>query len=117
MTAPGPSLSILNVGYHSTNYWVLSVGRRRLIVDLGWPDSFGSLSANLKRLDVPVKELAYGLATHYHPDHAGLAEELKGHGMKLIVMESQASPPPADVAGDFIPIGPANNVRLAFADS
>ena len=29
-------LSILNAGYRSTNYWVVSRGRARLLVDLGW---------------------------------------------------------------------------------
>lgn len=30
-------VTIVNVGYRSTNYWVVSAGRSRLLVDLGWP--------------------------------------------------------------------------------
>ena len=33
--------------------------------------------ANLRRMDVSLREIRYVLATHYHIDHAGLAEELK----------------------------------------
>lgn len=46
--------SIVNVGYRSTNFWVVSVGRSRLLVDLGWPGMFGTLVANLGRMDIPT---------------------------------------------------------------
>ena len=71
------SITIVNVGYRSTNYWVISAGASRLLVDLGWPGSMGRMQANLKRMDVPITEIQYGLATHYHIDHAGVAQELK----------------------------------------
>ena len=74
-------LSILNAGYPSTNVWVLSHGRTRLLVDLGWPRRLGALLAALRRLDVPVAEIGHGFATHYHIDHAGCAEELKARGI------------------------------------
>src|ERR671933_2865804 len=65
-------VTIVNVGYRSTNYWVVSAGRSRLLVDLGWPGTMGSMKARLAQMDVPLDELRYGLATHYHMDHAGL---------------------------------------------
>jgi glyoxylase-like metal-dependent hydrolase (beta-lactamase superfamily II) len=48
------SIHIVNAGYRSTNYWLLSAGRRRLLVDLGWPGMAGVLVANLDRLGVPI---------------------------------------------------------------
>ncbi|MFN2221982.1 MAG: hypothetical protein ACK2UH_05490 [Candidatus Promineifilaceae bacterium] len=36
-------VTIVNVGYRSTNYWVVSAGRSRLLVDLGWPGSMGRM--------------------------------------------------------------------------
>jgi endoribonuclease LACTB2 len=83
------SVTIVNVGYRSTNYWVISAGRSRLLVDLGWPGTLGKLQANLRRVDVPPSEIRYGFATHYHPDHAGLAQELKNSGMRLLITEEQ----------------------------
>jgi len=56
-------LTILNVGYRSTNYWLVSAGSSRLLVDIGWPGTMGMMRANLKRMDVPVKEIRYVLAT------------------------------------------------------
>ena len=83
-------ITVVNVGYRSTNYWVISAGNNRLLVDLGWPGGMGELQANLRRMDVPMAELRYGLATHYHIDHAGLGEELKRAGVPLLVIDVQA---------------------------
>lgn len=81
--------TIVNVGYRSTNFYVVSAGRSRLLVDLGWPGTFDTLRANLARKDVPLSEIRYGLATHYHMDHAGLAQELKLAGVPLLVVSGQ----------------------------
>jgi ribonuclease/clavin/mitogillin len=36
--------TIVNVGYRSTNYWVVSAGTSRLPVDLGWPGTIGDFA-------------------------------------------------------------------------
>jgi ribonuclease/clavin/mitogillin len=79
----------VNVGYRSTNYWVIGTGRSRLLFDLGWPGTMGALLANLRRQSVPLAEIRFGLASHYHIDHAGLAQELRNAGMRLLLMETQ----------------------------
>ncbi len=84
-------VTIVNVGYRSTNYWVISAGTSRLLVDLGWPGTLGTLRANLGRMGVPLREIRYALATHYHIDHAGLGEDLKRAGVPLLVLDIQAS--------------------------
>ena len=83
------SPSIVNVGYRSTNFWVVSAGRSRLLIDLGWWGMFSALTANLERMDIPLREIMHGVATHYHGDHAGAAQDLKNAGMQLIVAEEQ----------------------------
>jgi ribonuclease/clavin/mitogillin len=85
------SVTIVNVGYRSTNYWVISAGTSRLLVDLGWPGTMGRMRANLRRMDVPISEIRYGLATHYHIDHAGVAQELKLAGVPLLVLDVQVA--------------------------
>jgi glyoxylase-like metal-dependent hydrolase (beta-lactamase superfamily II) len=86
---PAFPVSIVNVGYRSTNYWVISVGRSRLLVDLGYPGTMGAMRANLSRTDIPLSEIRYGLATHYHIDHAGLAQDLKNAGVPLLMIDLQ----------------------------
>jgi ribonuclease/clavin/mitogillin len=88
-SSASPAPTIVNVGYRSTNFWVVSAGRHRLLVDLGWPGKAAALFVNLERMGVPLSEIRYGLATHYHIDHAGAAQDLKNKGVPLLVMQEQ----------------------------
>ena len=105
----------MNVGYRSTNFWVVSAGRSRLLVDLGWPGMGAELFHNLDRAGIPLAEIRYGLATHYHIDHAGAAQELKARGMTLLVLEQQVAAIPAmkrhiKPTDHYTEIVPAGNV-------
>lgn len=116
------AVSIVNVGYRSTNFWVLSAGRSRLLVDLGWPGMFATLEANLRRMDIPLTEIRHGLATHYHMDHAGAAQDLKNRGMRLIVTPEQVSsiaPMKAFMkkADNYTDITPDDNLVVPLAES
>ena len=115
-------MTIVNVGYRSTNYWVISAGRSRLLVDLGYPGTMGTMRANLKRMGVPLEEVRYGLATHYHIDHAGLAQELKNAGVPLLVLESQVNAIPLMKAwtkpqDQYVDIAMHDNVTISCAES
>jgi glyoxylase-like metal-dependent hydrolase (beta-lactamase superfamily II) len=117
-----PSPSIVNVGYRSTNFWVVSAGQSRLLIDLGWPGMFSALTANLARMDIPLREVTHGIATHYHMDHAGAAQDLKNAGMRLIVAEEQVSAIPLMAqhmkpTDHYTPITPADNVIVSCAHS
>ena len=115
-------VSIVNAGYRSTNYWVVSAGTSRLLIDLGYPGTMGAMRASLKRMRVPLKEIRYGLATHYHIDHAGLAQELKLAGVPLLVLETQVSAIPlmkrwTKPQDQYVDITPDGNVTISFAES
>ncbi len=84
-------MNIVNVGYDSTNYYVLEVQHMRLLIDVGWPGTLPKLQANLKRKGIALADIQYLLVTHYHPDHAGLAQEIKATGVRLLVLEPQIS--------------------------
>lgn len=117
-TAP----TIVNVGYRSTNFWVVSAGTSRLLVDLGWPGTMGAMRAGLERMGVPLKEIRYGLATHYHIDHAGLAQELKQAGMSLLVLETQVGAIPhmkswTKPQDHYVGIVMHDNIMISFAES
>jgi glyoxylase-like metal-dependent hydrolase (beta-lactamase superfamily II) len=114
--------TIVNVGYRSTNYWVVSAGKSRLLIDLGWPGTIGTLRANLDRMGVPINEIRYGLATHYHIDHAGLAQELKQAGVRLLVLETQIAAIPlmkrwTKPTDRYLDITLEGNVTISFAES
>lgn len=114
--------TIVNVGYRSTNFWVVSAGRNRLLVDLGWPGKAAALFANLDRMGVPLAEIRYGLATHYHIDHAGAAQDLKLRGVPLLVMEEQVAAIPlmkqwTKPADNYTAITTHDNVVISCAES
>jgi endoribonuclease LACTB2 len=115
-------VTIVNVGYRSTNYWVISAGNSRLLVDLGWPGTMGTMRANLERMGLPLQEIRYGLATHYHIDHAGLAQELKQAGVPLLVLENQIGAIPlmkswTKPRDHYVDISLNDNVVISFAES
>ena len=121
MTNPVP-LTIVNVGYRSTNYWIVSSGSSRLLVDIGWPGTMGLMKANLQRMDVPIKEIRYTLATHYHIDHAGLAQEFKQAGVPLLVLDRQVKAIPlmkrwTKPTDNYLEITMDGNITITFSES
>jgi len=82
-------MNIINVGYDSTNYYLISNHTTRLLIDVGFPGTLPKLLHTLKRKGVALTDIRYLLCTHYHPDHAGLAQEVKQQGIKLLVLENQ----------------------------
>lgn len=59
------------------------------MVDAGWPGTLGEFKHVLKRMGISLADINYLLVTHYHPDHAGLAQDVKDAGAKLIITEEQ----------------------------
>lgn len=115
-------VTIVNVGYRSTNYRVVSAGQNRLLVDIGWPGTLGTLKSMLKRIGVPLREIRYALATHYHIDHAGLAEELKREGVSLLALDVQVDAIPLmkqwiKPHDHYVDISAEGNVVISFAQS
>lgn len=114
--------TIVNVGYRSTNYWVVGAGRSRLLVDIGYPGSMGLMLASLARKGVPLEEIKYALATHYHLDHAGLAQNMKLAGVPLLVLQTQLAAVPRmrevmKPADRYLDITMHDNVVVSCAES
>lgn len=80
------------------------------------------MKANLKKMGLPLREIRYALATHYHIDHAGLAEELKREGVPLLVLDVQAAAIPimktwTKPADHYVEITGEGNVTISFKQS
>lgn len=115
-------MNIVNVGYDSTNYYVLAAAKPLLLVDVGFPGTLPKLLHQCKRGGIQFGEIPYLLITHYHPDHAGLAEEVKRAGVKLIVLENQVAAVPLlrsymKPGQNYLEINLADTITLAAADS
>lgn len=115
-------MNIVNVGYASTNYYVLGQPGALLLVDVGWPGTMPQLLAQLRRKDIALAQIGHLLVTHYHPDHAGLAQELKARGVALIVLEQQRAAIPQlrsymKPAHPYVEIALHDNLQISCADS
>ena len=115
-------MNILNVGYDSTNYYILADSKPRLLIDIGFPGTLLKLQAQLKRVDIKLTDIKHLLATHYHPDHAGLAQELKNLGLKLIVVDLQLSAIPTlkthmKPSYHYVEINLKDNLIITLAES
>ncbi len=114
--------TVVNVGYRSTNFWVIGAEQTRIMFDFGWPGMFGAMRASLKRMDIPLSEIKYGVASHYHIDHARGAQDLKNYGMRLIVTPEQLDWIPAmqrwiKPVDEYTPITADDNLVVSTDDS
>ena len=115
-------MNIVNIGYKSTHFYVLADTKPRLLLDIGWPGTLGQFQNVAKRMGIDLASIPYMLATHYHMDHAGLAQELKRLGVKLIVLETQTAAIPLmkrhmKPQDHYVEITLDDNVPLKLADS
>ncbi len=115
-------MNIVNVGYRSTNYYVLADTAPRLLVDIGWPGTLATMQHSCKRMGIALVDIPYQLATHYHPDHAGLAQDLKRLGVRLLVLDTQVAAIPrllthVKPTDGYTPIEPGDNIILSADES
>ena len=115
-------MNILSVGYGSTNYYLIGQNTTRLLIDVGWLGTLPKLLSIFKRKRVPLQDVKYLLVTHYHPDHAGLVQEVKSIGIQLVVLENQLSFIPKlrkymKPGNPFLEITLDDNLNLSFKDS
>jgi glyoxylase-like metal-dependent hydrolase (beta-lactamase superfamily II) len=53
------------------------------------PATFGELVSVLQRKSVPLEKIRFLVVTHFHPDHCGIAQELKNAGVTLLLGDVQ----------------------------
>ncbi|MGE5553726.1 MAG: MBL fold metallo-hydrolase [Betaproteobacteria bacterium] len=113
--------------YDSTNYYLIRLADGWLMGDTGWAGTLPTLLHLLKRKDIDAREIRYLVITHFHPDHCGLAQDLKDCGATLVVHECQVpftseaqrffkphhNFRPIETAGNLVVTSPESRVVLA----
>lgn len=115
-------MNIINVGNHRVNSYVLMDPMPKLLIDTGYPGTLPQFTKQCQRAGIELASIPYFIITHYHPDHAGLAQQLKAMGCKLIVFTTQLTAlvdvrkmvGPQD---HYVEIVEGDNIRLRLADS
>lgn len=120
--ARSSEINILNVGYNSTNYYLVGQNSTQLLIDVGWPGTLPKLLNIFKRKRIHPRSIKYLIATHYHPDHAGLSQEVKMLGVMLVVLDNQ-QPFISNLrkymkpSNPYLEIAAVDNFNLSFKDS
>lgn len=80
---------VTRLRYGNTNtYFVRGTGGG-LLVDTDYAGTLPAFYKALKEGHISVNDIAYLMATHYHPDHIGLVGELQKKGIKLVLLATQ----------------------------
>ncbi len=80
---------MIELKYGNTNTFFIPGTPGGLLVDTDYAGTLLQFYKAVKAHGLQVKDIAYVLATHYHPDHMGLVGELMKQGVKLLLMDVQ----------------------------
>ncbi len=80
---------MIKLKYGNTNTYIIPGAHGSLLIDTDYAGSLHAFYKALKRHDLKVCDIAYVLATHYHPDHMGLISEMMKLGIKLLLIDVQ----------------------------
>ena len=75
--------------YGNTNTFLIRGNCGSLLVDTDYAGTLPAFYRAIKVQGINVYDIDYVMATHYHPDHMGLIEELTKQGVKLLLLDIQ----------------------------
>ena len=79
----------IKLRYGNTNTFLVPGNGGYLLVDTDYIGTLPAFYKALKSVGLQMKDIAFVLATHYHPDHMGLIPELMKQGVGLLLMNTQ----------------------------
>ena len=80
---------MIRLRYGNTNTFLIPCSGGYLLLDTDYAGTLPAFYRAIKQAGVRVSDIAYVLATHYHPDHMGLIPELMKLGVKLLLVDTQ----------------------------
>ena len=80
---------MIELQYGNTNTFLFAGSGGYLLLDTGYAGTLNAFYKAIKAKGVRVKDIAFVLATHYHPDHIGLIPDLTDQGVRLLLTDTQ----------------------------
>ena len=77
--------------YGNTNTYLIRGSAGILLVDTDWAGTLPAFYKAIKAQNLQVSDISCVLATHYHPDHMGIAADLMTLGVPLVLFDVQLS--------------------------
>ena len=107
---------MIRLRYGNTNTFLIPANRGYLLLDTDYSGTLPAFYKAIKQNGVKVSDIAWVLATHYHPDHMGLIPELMRQGVKLLLLDTQRESVHFSdyiFARDGLPFEPIDETRAA----
>ena len=80
---------MIRLKYGNTNTFYIPGSAGGLLIDTDYAGTLQAFYKALKANGLQVKDIAYVLVTHYHPDHMGLIGSLMKQGVRLLLIDVQ----------------------------
>ena len=82
---------MIKLRYGMTNTFFLPGTAGGLLIDTDYAGTLQAFFRTVKSAGIGLKDIRYLLATHYHPDHIGIAGELQKLGVTLLIADVQSA--------------------------
>ncbi len=80
---------VLKLKYGNTDTYLIRGTVGSLLIDTDYAGTLPAFYKAIKEHNIRICDIVYVLATHYHPDHIGLINELNKQGVKLLLLDTQ----------------------------
>ena len=80
---------MIELQYGNTNTFLFPGRDGCLLLDTGYAGELNAFYKAIKAKGIQVKDIAFVLATHFHPDHIGLIPDLTEQGVRLLLTDTQ----------------------------
>ena len=75
--------------YGNTNTYLLNGEYGGLLIDTDYAGTMSGFFRAIKSAEISIRDIAYVIATHYHPDHMGIIGDLQRLGVRLVIVDVQ----------------------------
>ena len=82
-------MPVTMLNYHVTNCYLVPAATGLLLVDADMAGTLPRFFRSLGEAGTRVQDIRFLLCTHYDPDHAGIAQEIRAHGVELVIVDLQ----------------------------
>ena len=80
---------VIELRYSNTNTYLIRGTNGSILFDTGWAGTFLQFCRALGEAGATVQEIRYLFISHFHPDHMGIAQEIAGCGVRIVVADVQ----------------------------
>lgn len=82
-------MEIITLKHKTVRAYIINSNGIYIMVDSGYPESLKIFDKMLADKNMTFSQINYLVITHFHPDHAGLVQQLLDYGIQLLLHENQ----------------------------